>query len=316
MNEEIQKTRIPVEIPGFSGPLDLLVHLVAKHEMDVFSVSIADITGDFLEHVRNLEEKNLDEAGEFLVLGAMLIRYKTRALLPREEIEAEEEEITDQILEQRRQEYERFRALADELKQRETYNANLFPRIGPSPEGPRQVIEYEEVSVYDLFQTFQRIIDEIGDPARSTVEAESFSVDEKMLEIEALLAMNNHLSLNHYLRSLQSKLEIIVVFMALLEMIRLKEVQARQDQIHGDIILEPGASLPASDVDTDAEDAETMAEADGQQPGGKAPGTDFPDEARDSSDTRAPNLRTDHHRDSRVAPDDHPEGTQRTRSHE
>lgn len=245
MNEKADPNRIPVDIPGFQGPLDLLVHLIAKHEMDILTVSISSITDSYLTAIREMEEKNLDQAGEFLVLGSALVRYKARALLPREESTPEDEEIEDQLLEQRRQEYERFQKLAEELKAREEWHAHLFPRQGPPPETPYQVVEYDEVSVYDLYQTFQKIIEEIGDSRNHVVEGESYSVDEKMLEIEGLLAHNHRVVLTTYLYTLQSKIEIIVVFMALLELIRMREVHAIQDANHGAIILERGEAYQA-----------------------------------------------------------------------
>ncbi len=257
--KEQQTGRLLVDVSGFSGPLELLVHLIAKHEMDICSISISAITEEYLKLVKSWESKDLDLAGEYLVLAASLIRYKARALIPKEEEEAEEEELSDQILEQRRREYERFRSLADELRVREEESAVIFPRVGPSPEGPPQTVEYTEVSVYDLFQTFQKILEDIGTDESHMVVGETYSVDEKILEIEALLAHNERFILTDYLRTLQSKIEAIVVFLALLEMIRLREVRAIQEGVHGDIILEKGEKkIPSSDEeDIDGEDMES-----------------------------------------------------------
>ncbi len=252
--------RLPVNVPGFTGPMDLLVHLIAKHEMDIFTISIASITDEFLNQVREWKEKDLDLAGEYLVLAALLVRYKTRALLPREEIEEEEEEISDRLLEERRQEYERFRALADELRAREEESAALFSRVGPSPEGARNVVEYTEVSVYDLASTFQRILEEIGTAEGRVITGESYSVDEKMLEIAALIIHNERISLYSYLTTLKAKLEVIVVFLALLEMIRLHEVKAYQDQNHGEIFLEKGENLKTSSEENTADEEESADE--------------------------------------------------------
>ncbi|MEW6236574.1 MAG: segregation/condensation protein A [Candidatus Omnitrophota bacterium] len=242
--------RLPVSAPGFSGPLELLVHLISKHEFDVCSISISAITQEYLDIINNWENKDLDLAGEYLVLAAALIRYKARALIPREETEPEEEEISDQVLEQRRREYERFRELANRLRQREEENADYFPRVGPSPEGPAQVVEYTEVSVYDLFRTFQKILEDIGTEESHLVAGETYSVDEKILEIEALIAHNSRIVLSDYLITLNSKLEIIVVFLALLEMIRLREIRAMQESTHGEIFLEKGEKkIPLMDED-------------------------------------------------------------------
>lgn len=252
--EESAPLRLPVDIPGFKGPLDLLVHLISKHELDICSISITEITNHYIEIIRSWEVKDLDLAGEYLVLAATLIRYKARALLPREIIEEEaEEEINDQVLEERRREYERFRALADELRRREEAYSTIFPRVGPPPEGKGEVVEYTEVSIYDLYHTFQKIIEEIGSIEDREIIGETYSVDEKMLEIEALLAHNEHIILTDYLRTLESKLEIIVVFLAMLELIRLKEIKAAQQQNLGEIVIEKGEKFNTSIADFDEE---------------------------------------------------------------
>ncbi len=251
--------RLPVDIPGFSGPLELLVHLISKKEMDIFSVSLTDLTDDFIKSIDAPENRDLDIAGEYLVLAATLIRFKARALLPKEEITPDEEEIEDQVLEERRKEYDRFRELAGMLRHREEENAALFSRSGPSPEGKGQVVEYTEVSVYDLYKTFQQIIEEIGEREKRFITGESFSVDEKMMEIESLLEHNDILVLSDYLRTLESKLEIIVVFLALLELIRLCEVRAVQKLNHHEIVLEKGEKLVtphSEDEDNDDDDVD------------------------------------------------------------
>lgn len=240
---EETSVRLPINVPGFSGPLEMLVHLIGKREVDIFAISLATITDEFIKIINSWEEKDLDLAGEYLVLASTLVRWKARALLPKEENKPEEEEIEDQVIEQRRREYERFRELAVLLRKREEENASLFPRSGPPPEGKGEVIEYTEVSVYDLYHTFQQIIEEIGARENRVIVGESFSVDEKMLEIEALLEHNSRVVLSEYLRTRESKLEIIVVFLALLELIRLREVRAVQERNHGEIVLEKGEKL-------------------------------------------------------------------------
>ena len=234
--------RLPVEINGFSGPLDLLVLLIAKHEIDIFSISISTIAEEFLRVIREWESKDLDLAGEYLVLAATLVRYKSRSLVPREEQEEEEEEeaISDDLLRQRQQEYERFREAAIRLREREEKVSALFPRLGPIAEQPEEVLEFTEVSVYDLYATFKRILDDLGASEPRTIQPEDYSVDEKMMELEMLLQREDSLLLTAYLRTLTCRLVIIVVFLALLELIRLKIVRARQDARHGEIWLERG----------------------------------------------------------------------------
>ena len=234
--------RLPVDVDGFSGPLDLLLHLITKHEIDIFSISISAIADSYLCLIREWETKDLDLAGEYLVLAATLVRYKSRSLLPQEEDHEEEEEegISDELLRQRQREYERFREAADHLREREQKISSLFPRLGPIAEQPEEVIEFAEVSVYDLYATFKRILDDIGTGEVPAITPEEFSVDEKMMEIELLLERESELLLSAYLRTFLTRIEVIVTFLALLELIRLKIVRGRQETRYGEIWLERG----------------------------------------------------------------------------
>lgn len=252
MNQPNPKLNIDIE--GFTGPLDLLVHLIGKHEMDITTIHLAPITTSFLAVIREQDHKDLDMAGEYLILAATLVRYKSRALVPKDETEPEDEELADQLLEERRKEYERFRALADELKDREEVSSSLFPRLGKPPEGKRDIIEYDDISIYDLQQTFAKILAEIGEREPGHIEDETYSVDEKILELEALISHNKRIVLTDYLRSKESKVEIIVIFLALLEMIRLKEIKAVQDKVHGEIMLEATEKKLHVGVDIDEQE--------------------------------------------------------------
>lgn len=259
-NQELKVTRLPINLPVFTGPLDLLVHLITKKELDIFAISLSDITNDYLESIRKMENKDLDIGGEYLILASTLIRHKARALLPKEEVDMEEEEISDQILEMRRKEYERFRKLADELRTREEVSASIFARQGHSPEGTHEVTEYDEVSIYDLHKLFQRIIEEIGTREPKEIQGEEYSVDEKIYEMEMLLVHNERIILSDYLRTLNSKLEIIVVFLALLELIRLHEVLAKQEEIHGEIFMERGEKYKNPNEPEEDEEDELLVE--------------------------------------------------------
>ena len=160
----------------------------------------------------------------------------------------------------RRKEYERFRKLADELRTREEASASIFPRQGHSPEGTHEVVEYDEVSIYDLHKLFQKIVEEIGTRAPREIQGEEYSVDEKIFEMEMLLVHNERILLTNYLMTLNSKLEIIVVFLALLELIRLHEIIAKQEEIHGEILIERGSKFknptePEEEDDDNDDDA-------------------------------------------------------------
>lgn len=244
---ESEKVHLPIDINGFSGPLDLLVNLIATHERDIQEVAISEITGTYLSVIRAWHDKDLNLAGEYLVLASTLMRYKSRSLLPREETPDEEEEtITDEMLRQRQLDYERFRQAAMDLRERKDYADRVVPRLGPVAEKPTDVIEYSEVSVYDLYETFKKIIADLGEQDLPVIEDESYSVDEKMIELESFLNTVGRLHLPSYLRTLRSKLEVIVVFLALLELMRLRVTTANQEKAHADIwiVRHPNASDP------------------------------------------------------------------------
>ena len=153
------------------------------------------------------------------------------------------------MLRQRQMDYERFRQAAMDLRDRKDYADRVVPRVGPVAEKPTDVIEYSEVSVYDLYETFKKIIADLGDSEPPVIEDESHSVDEKMIELESFLTTVGKLHLPSYLRTLRSKLEVIVVFLALLELIRLRVILANQEKTHGDIwiVRHPNASKPDDD---------------------------------------------------------------------
>ncbi len=265
---EDAELHLPVEIDGFTGPLDLLVNLIATHEMDIQKVPISQITHAYLDLIRSWEEKNLDLAGEYLVLASTLVRYKSRSLLPREEvIEEIEEEISDDLLRQRQLDYERFRQAAEDLRMRREEADKVVPRIGATPEKAKDVIEYAEVSVYDLYETFKRIIADLDETELPTIEDESYSVDEKMIELESFLNTVGKLHLPSYLKTMRSKLEIIVVFLAVLELVRLHVIVGVQETSKADIWIvrhpdagpsDYGAIKPAEQADDDQEGQEVQ----------------------------------------------------------
>lgn len=255
--DEDEEVHLPVEIDGFAGPLELLVSLIATHEMDIQKVPISAITGEYLARIRAWEDLNLDLAGEYLVLSSTLVRYKSRSLLPREEKEEEEEEIiSDDLLRQRQLDYERFRQAAMQLRERREFANTVIPRPKPGRGKEHDVFEYAEVSIYDLYETFKKIIADLGEKEPVVVEDESYSVDEKMIELESFLNTVGKLHLPSFLRTMRSKLEIIVTFLALLELIRLRVVIGTQEELYGDIWLVQHPSAARVDDEEEMDESE------------------------------------------------------------
>jgi len=235
------KEQFRVQLESFEGPLDLLLALIQKDEMDIFSVSLAKITEGYLTYIGLMQKLDLDVAGDYLVVAATLVLMKSRALLPTQS-EEEEIEIDDpELLQRRLEEYKQFKAVADALRSHELQQRDHFFRQTESSKDLGDTVELYDLSIYDLFSAFKQIISEIGDQDRPIIHDEDWTVDEKMVELQELLQATARANLSDYLRSLRTKLEIIVSFLALLELIRQSKLIARQEKLHGAIwILRPG----------------------------------------------------------------------------
>lgn len=239
--EEILGSRISYQVnqEAYQGPLEKLLALVREHDLDIFKVSLATIAEDFLNYVRSLEKPDLEEVGDYLVIAGSLMTLKSRQLLPTETVEEEEEEIDEQaLLLSRLKDYEKFKEAANLLREAEEKRRQLYFReTTPPGVGDREVVEFYEVNVFDLATAFQKVLKEIGDQAPPTIQGEEYTIDEKMAELQLLLQEKGEMCLSLYLQSMESRLEVIVTFLALLELMRLLRVQAKQEAGFGDIWL-------------------------------------------------------------------------------
>lgn len=241
-SEAIEQFKVQIE--SFDGPLDLLLVLIQKNEMDIFSVSLGKITEDYLEYMRVLQQLDLDVAGEYLVVAATLVLMKSRALLPTESVEEEPEEEDPELLLRRLEEYKKFQAIVEVLREQELQYQAIHYRQTETSKDVGETLEFYDLNIYDLYSAFKKIITEIGEQDPRVIRDEDWTVDEKMVELEELLSGALRANLGDYLRSLTAKLEIIVTFLALLELIRQKRLVAKQAGTHGDIWVMRPNSIP------------------------------------------------------------------------
>jgi segregation and condensation protein A len=227
-----------VKINVFEGPFDLLLHLVRLNEMDIYDIPIAEIANQYLDYIKEMEKLDLEIAGDFLVMAATLINLKSRALMPPlGEEEDEEEEIDEDLanirdaqeLMRRLIEYRQFKEIAVTLSEREEEQLRLFYRNTVLPvvteEGQSQEAR-EEISL--LFSAFARVLDYAdGRPAHHVVE-EEFSVEEKIDYVTEQVNAKRRLSLADLVRRCINKNEVIALFLALLEICRLRLARVRQ----------------------------------------------------------------------------------------
>jgi segregation and condensation protein A len=233
-------TDYKVKLEVFEGPLDLLLYLIKKDEIDIYEISIERITRQYLAYIDAFKMLDLDIAGEFIVMAANLIYIKSRSLLPVSQQPPDEEaEADDPRWELIRQlvEYKKFKDAASHLQKREAWQENLFGRIPEKPEFEETApLKLGEVGIFDLINAFQNVLKrlETREDLREIFE-ENFTVSDKIEYVLRVTASNVKVTFTELFASAASRTEIVVTFLALLELIRLKQVRVTQPETFGEI---------------------------------------------------------------------------------
>ncbi|MGE5277004.1 MAG: segregation and condensation protein A [Acidobacteriota bacterium] len=235
MNDERAESALPpVRIQAFSGPLDLLLHLIRVNEVSITDIPVAEITEQYTLYLDAMRELDLDVASEYVALAAELIYIKSKMLLPRPP--GAEAEDPRRELALRLQEYERFKAAAENLHEIDTLRAGLWPRaetvVPKSPEG-----ETLEVSLFDLIDVFRKVTERyrLAHPPALEVRHLRFSVADKMRELVERLDRAGTLPLLELLGEMRYRAEAVTAFLATLELIRLGVVTAFQPAAFAEI---------------------------------------------------------------------------------
>jgi len=223
----------------FEGPLDLLLYLIKKNDIDICDIPITKVTEQYIEYIEMMKMLDLEIVGEFLVMAATLIQIKSRMLLPPDPSEEVEEEDPRDDLVKRLQEYQIFKEVAEQLKQKEIERQNLYARH-MDEERARQLKEdakevYFEASLFDLINAFTKAIKKFKEQPVYEVEIEEFTVEQKIHEILHTLLKKPRVPLTDFFSDAQNKMEVIVTFMAILELIRLKEIKILQKRMFANI---------------------------------------------------------------------------------
>jgi len=225
-----------VKLELFEGPLDLLLYLIKKEELDISDIPIAKITDQYLEYLEFMKMLDLNIAGEFIVMAATLMHIKSKMLLPKTEEEELEEEDPRAELVKRLLEYKKFKEAAGELMFLEKRQKDVYSRAVPeNVKTSGQKEGYFEASVFDLITAFNKVMKDIPKDVFHEVIKDEFTVEEKMHDIFHMLVKKSVLYFTELFRSARSKLEIITTFLAVLELIRLKEIVIRQRELFGEI---------------------------------------------------------------------------------
>jgi len=231
-----------IKLPLFEGPLDLLLYLIKKDHLNIYDIPIAQVTEQYLKYLELLKLLDLNLAGEFLVMAATLMQIKSKMLLPAEESVEEQQEEADPRAElvRRLLEYERFKEIAQELKQKETVQQDFFRRPRglekenlDSPSGQEEV--YFEASLFDLITAFSQAMEEVPKEVFYEVVKDEFTVENKVHQILHMMLVEESVRLSELFVNAKNKIEMVVTFLAILELIRMKEIVARQKGLFGEI---------------------------------------------------------------------------------
>ncbi len=225
-----------IKLEMFEGPLDLLLHLIKKEELSISDISITRITEQYLEYLNLMELLDLDIAGDFLVMAATLMHIKSKMLLPPdpEGIETDEEDPRSELV-RRLLQYKAFKEAAERLKENEEKQSGIFGRVGVEPEISQADIPIADITLFELLEAFNKVLKSIPVERYHEVVRDEYTVAEKVHEIFHELARTPRIFFSKLFNRARSKVEAITVFLAILELIRLKEVLARQDEQFGEI---------------------------------------------------------------------------------
>jgi segregation and condensation protein A len=228
-----------ISIPVFEGPLDLLLQLIERAELDITKVALVEVTGPFLEYVRQIQREKADEVSSFLVIAARLMQIKSEALLPRPpEREPGEEDPSTELINQLIA-YKKFKEVAQFLHQRDEKGLRTYLRLAPPPKLEGKLVE-DQFSLQDLISAARlamQVLEE-KESVDTVVRPPKITIKEKITEIRRKLKISGSASFKTLLGEGYTRVEVVVTFLALLELVRRFRIRAVQDGTFNDILIE------------------------------------------------------------------------------
>ena len=242
---------IPVKLPIFEGPLDLLLHLIDKNKIDIYDIPIVEITDQYMEYIRQMQEKDLDVMSEFMVMAATLLDIKCKMLLPKEVNEEGEEEDPRAELVQQLLEYKMYKNLSYELRDRMEDAEKILYK---DPTIPGEILSYREPAdpkellkdvtlekLHSIYKSILRRQEDKMDPIRSKfgrIEQEEVNLPEKMDYVEEYARTHKKFSFRQLLEKQCSRTQIVVTFLAILELMKTGKIAIHQEHLFDDIEIE------------------------------------------------------------------------------
>ena len=236
-----------VNLEQFDGPLDLLLHLVRQRKLDIQQLRLSEITEPYLAYVQQIQELDLDRAGEFLAIAATLIWIKSRELLPRELTDAEEldPESLEELLLRRLQEYQQIKTAAVDLQQQDMLGRDVFPRSAPPEAAPEHEggLVFEEVTLFGLLEAFRNVLARSETQDALHVVPERQRIEDRIRQLLDTLHTQHSVYFHELFDLSAAREEIILTFISVLELVRLKAIRIVQAAPQGDIFCEATEAL-------------------------------------------------------------------------
>lgn len=229
-----------VELDVYAGPLDLLLYLVRREEVDIRDIPIARIAEQYLSYIQLMENLDIELAGEYLVMAATLAEIKSRMLLPRPPAGDDEEPDPRLALVEQLLEYKKYRDAAEALERMRADRQKMFDRgLDERELRGEEAVELEEVSVWDLFGAFQKVLDQLGVDKTRVIFDDDVPVAVHMEQIMNLVETMGRVSFFRLFEGAATRATLVGVFLAILELVRLKRIRAFQPTPFGDIFISP-----------------------------------------------------------------------------
>ena len=242
--------RLEVNLPQFHGPLDLLLHLIQKNDLDIHEISLVQITDQYLEYIDLMQMLDLDIASEYLVMASTLLYLKSHSMLPSaasarrgSDTGETRDELVRQLLE-----YKRFKEAAVYLQQREEERANLRTRPADPVFEEGGMREYRvEATLFDLLAAFRTMVEHRSEPVedyQTEIEEDPITVEQKIREVLHRVEIEGRIAFGDFFVQFQSRIEIICTFLAILELARTHQIFAVQEELYGPISIELNPDRP------------------------------------------------------------------------
>jgi len=249
---------LDIHLENFEGPLDLLLHLIRKNEMDICDIQIAEITAQYLAVIDSMKSLNLDVAGEFVLMAATLIHIKSKMLLPvSEEEEPEEEELDPRAeLVRRLLEYQKYKEAASELENRPLFGRDVFSRLQPPPVEEEADAEFVEIGIFDLVEALQALLKAAPKEQVHEISVEHVSITDRINFILQEVAARSSLAFTELFSEQPKRSEIVATFLAMLELVKMRTVRLMQNASFGSIWIFP--AVPAEELSAPQDEEETF----------------------------------------------------------